>query len=413
MAEQGHWFRGFRWSAPATAFTAVLQLALVGLLARLLSPADFALVALAGVAVNILLQLQVAGINAAIIQRKENTPLALHSLFWFNVVLGVALCLAAGLAGEGLAAYYHRPELAPITRLYALALLVQGISVQFKSLLQKHLHFEVLSWGEMLGGIAGFIAALAVACYQSGPWALVAGYLARYLAEGCWVVWRGWSIFRPAWRFDWTSLRPYLDFGSRHWAERLATLALAQLDVLLVGHFLGLEVLGRYDVVKRLLLRPAGLLATAIEKVAFPVFSSSQRQPGELRASYYGMLRLSLSLLFPVYALLFALAPFVLRLYAGPGWEEAAPLFRVMCLWGVCQVFLHPVDNLLLATGRIHWWFWMAFAQAPLWWLALAWGSAYGVNTAIGMLVVLQAILVIITYWKIIIPLFHQSKGRP
>ncbi|MBK8703108.1 MAG: hypothetical protein IPN33_05490 [Saprospiraceae bacterium] len=114
-----------------------------------------------------------------------------------------------------------------------------------------------------------------------------------------------------------------------------------------------------------------------------------------------------------MYALLFALAPFVLRLYAGPGWEEAAPLFRIMCLWGICQVFLHPVDNLLLATGRIHWWFWAAILQAPFWWMALAWGSAYGVNTAIGILVVLQAILVIITYWKIIIPLLHQSKGRP
>lgn len=411
MTKQGLWLHGFRWSAFATGFTAISQLALAAILARILHPADFAVVALAGVVINILLQLQLAGINAALIQREENTAVELSSLFWLNVLLGTALFMLAGLTGAWMEHFYRQPELPLVTWLYALALFIQGISVQFKSLLQKHLHFDTLSKGEILGAIFGFCMALATARYQSGPWALVAAYLGRYLMEGAWVILRGWALFQPSWRFEWQSLRPYFVFGSRHWAERLATHALAQLDILLVGHYLGIEALGRYDVIKKLLLRPAGLLATAIEKVAFPVFSSRQRQPGMLRNSYLGMLKLSFLALFPVYALLFALAPFALQLYAGPGWNDAIPLFRILCCWGVCLLLLHPVDNLLLATNRIHWWFWVAVVQAPLWWLALAWGSQYGIHTAIGALVVVQVIVVIFTYWKIVSPLLRINSS--
>ncbi len=383
MSLRQTFFAGFRWTSLSAIVSFLLAMAQIAVLARFLTTADFAWVALAGIFVNAGAELQKSGINAAIVQRQETSKATLATLFWVNIGIGVVLFALLSLLAPVLALAYKSQVLTPITILFGSLFLIKALSVQYKALLQKNLQFWALSLAEMLGSVVGFAVACWLAMQGFGAHALVAGYLSRHAVEGFVEVLAGFKYFKFRFKFDLELVKPYLQFSSYHLAERIVTQIGSQIDLLLIGKLLGADALGVYDIFKRILVRPFNLINDTLEKIAFPVLSQLQSKLAQQKRLFFQLLsHLTTVNLFLVIALIIGAEPLI-KLYLGDDWTGHVLIFQLICGFCVFHYLLNPVDVLLLAQGKIRQWFFanllLLLAQA----IALFIGGQYGLAEAV------------------------------
>ncbi len=402
-------FAGIRWTSLASFTNFALGVIQVAVLARFLSKSDFAWVAIAGVFVNTGLQLQSAGINAAIVQKQENAREVLSSLFWLNLGIGVLLFLIMLILAPILVAIYKIPELLHITIIYSAILLVHALNVQYKALFQKNLFFSALSIGDLIGGIVGFTVACWSAVQGLGAYALVFGYLGRALAETIFVMMAGRQLFAPRFFFDFQLIKSYLVFSGFHWSERIVVQIGGQLDVLLIGKLLGSEALGIYDIFKRILIRPFNLINDVLEKITFPVMSQLQKNVHRQRQLFFQLLIHLNTLNLPILIGLTIIARPLLGWYLGADWTEQVLIFRLLCGFCLFHYLLNPVDTLLLAQGQIQKWFFANLLLLPLQGLFIAIGSQWGLTGAVAGNVIIYACFTWLSYQKLILPSLQSS----
>ena len=409
MSLRQTFFAGFRWTSLSAIVSFLLAMAQIAVLARFLAKADFAWVALAGIFVNAGAELQKSGINAAIVQRQENSQPTLNTLFWVNIGIGAVLFVFLSLLAPVLTLVYESQVLTPITILFGSLFLIKAPSVQYKALLQKNLRFRAISLAEMLGSVVGFAVACWLAVQDFGAYALVAGYLSRHAVEGFVEVLAGFKYFKFRFKFDLELVKPYLQFSSYHLAERIVTQIGSQIDLLLIGKLLGADALGVYDVFKRILVRPFNLINDTLEKIAFPVLSQLQSKLAQQKRLFFQLLsHLTTVNLFLVIALIIGAEPLV-EFYLGDDWTEHVLIFQLICGFCVFHYLLNPVDVLLLAQGKIRQWFFANLLLLPAQAIALLIGGQYGLAEAVIANVLTFGLFTVIVYAMLILPNLSAS----
>lgn len=391
-----------RRSFSAALFAATVGLGQVILLAWLVPKSELALAALSGVWVSLAAHLQEGGVNAAIVQQQQTPHNALSTLYWFNLLQGALLWVIVVLGGWGLACFYGESRLTLLTAAYATTLLAGGLSAQYKALLLKNFRFRSLSRIEISGASVAFVTSTGFAWTGWGAWALIFGYLVRQLLESTLLIIAGIPLFRPSAQWNPKDAAPWFKSGFSHIGERLTTHFVGQLDTLLIGKFWGVEALGVYDTFRRIVFRPAVLVAGAAEQVAFPLWSKLQSKPLYLRKAYLGILNGLNSLIFPAYSLVILLAEPVVQLVFGNTWTPYTPVFQWLCLSAMVATQLNPVDSLLLVKGKIHIWqrAGMALGLATI--LALTVVAGQPLVFAVGALAVVQGLLCCVVFMVIL-----------
>ncbi|MDZ4681564.1 MAG: lipopolysaccharide biosynthesis protein [Saprospiraceae bacterium] len=394
-------------SATRRSFSAALLAAAMGLgqvivLAHLLPKSELALAALSSVWVGLAAQLQEGGVNAAVIQHPQTPHNALSTLYWFNLLQGAVLWALVALSGWGMAHFYGESQLASLTIVYAATLFVGGFGAQYKVLLQKNFRFDWLTRIEVIGAATALFVSCGLAWRGWEAWALILGYLVRQLMETILLIAAGRPLFRPApvWRPE--EAKPWFSSGFSHFGERLTTHFVGQLDTLLIGKFWGVEALGVYDTFRRIVFRPAVLIAGAAEKVAFPLLSKLQSRPLYLRKAYLGLLNGLNTLLFPAYVLAILLAAPIVGFVFGATWVPYTAVFQWLCLSAMVATQLNPVDSLLLAKGKIHLWQRAGMAQGVLTLVALAIVAGQQLVFAAAALTIVQGLLCAFVFLKIL-----------
>lgn len=395
---------GFRWTSFAAVVNFVFAMAQIAVLARYLDKSDFAWVALAGIFVNTGVELQKSGINAAIVQRQETSVRTLSSLFWVNIGIGLLLFFIMLLFAPVLSFLYHNDILTSICILYSSLLLIKAPSVQYKALLQKNLRFKELSIGEILGSTVGLICAIWLAVQGFGAYALVGGYISRYMVEGTSDIFFAKSHHQLLFSFDYQLVKPYLAFSSYHLLERVVTQIGSQMDLLIIGKVLGADALGVYDVFKRILVRPFNLINDTLEKIAFPVLSQLQAKLDEQKSLFFQLLsHLTTVNLFLIVALMIGAEPLI-KYYLGESWVEYILIFRLICGFCIFHYLLNPVDVLLLAQGKIRQWFYANLFFLPVQALAIFIGGQYGLAGAAAANLLIFALFTATVYQMLILP---------
>lgn len=382
-----------RRSFSAALFAAALGLGQVILLAHLVPKSELALAALSGVWVSLAAHLQEGGVNAAIVQQPQTPHQALSTLYWYNFFQGVVLWSLVGFVGWGFARFYGEFRLTLLTIVYAATLFAAGLSVQYKALLQKNFRFRALARIEISGASTAFVVSGALAWLGWGAWALILGYLMRQLLETVLLITTGFSLFRPSAKWNPEAARPWFKSGFSHLGERLTTHFTSQLDTLLIAKFWGVEALGVYDTFRRIIFRPAVLVAGAAEQVAFPLLAKLQSRPLYLRKAYLGLLNGLNSLIFPAYTLAILLAEPIVQFVFGDTWAAFTPVFQWLCLSAMLGAQLNPVDSLLLVKGKIYIWQRAGIVQGVLTAIALSLVASQQLVLGVGVLVAVQGLL--------------------
>lgn len=320
------------------------------LLARLLTPHAFGLVAMIA-ALSVLLDLiRELGLSAATIQRQTITQQQVSTLFWINAGFGCLLALVLLLAAPAIAGFYGEPELASITRWLALGFVVSGLTIQHWALLRRQMRFTATAIIETGAELAALALAVACATQGSGYWALVAQRVAgpTLTLIATWLL----CPWRPGLPVRDTEIANMLRFGGSVTGFNLLAAAARSLDQVLIGWLWGPVVLGFYERASRLVLVPLNNLNAPLYAVAMPALSRLAEQPQRYRNAFLLVFEKFAMVTMPPAALAVVTADWVVDLLFGPQWSEAAPFVASFSAAAVTLPAMLSIALLYLSQNR-------------------------------------------------------------
>jgi PST family polysaccharide transporter len=356
--------RGVAWSGLQRGGAQVVSFVVFTLLARLLAPEAFGLIAIANVFITFVNIFLDQGFGSAIIQREELQDGHLDTAFWSAVGMGAAL-MAAGLFSAGfIARLYSEPTLEPVLRWVALNVLILALGSTQRSVLNRELAFDKLAIRRLAAEAVGGVTGVAMAFAGYGVWSLVGRNITRDLTSAG-LLWR-LSDWRPGLRATRRHFKEMSWFGANIIGDRLLTFVNRDADKLLIGYFLGATALGYYSIGARLVRLLLDLTLGTFVSVAFPVFSRIQVERERIRSAFYQATRYTSAIGFPAFVGLSLVAGGAVPLLFGAKWLPAIEIVQALAFLGVVHAMGYFIPPLLLAEGRPDWGLALSFLRAVL-----------------------------------------------
>ena len=382
-----------------------LQFAQMAILARLLVPADFGLMAIV-VSVTAFMQVFTdLGVSTAIIHYQDISQSQLSSLYWLNVTVGLILTVLLMAASPLISGVlFHQPALQPILMIISVNFLFNSAGQQVRVMAEKGLRFSVLAKVEISAALAGCATAVVWAWYSPTVYALVAGALVSGLVQTS-LLWtlasQGW---RPAFRFHAGEIRHFLKFGGYIMANDFANSLYRQADILIGGKVFPAATLGSYSLPRNLSLNVAAVTNPIITRVGLPVMAKTQHDTSFLKSVYLKTMRMTASVNFPVYIALAVFSREAVVIVFGKRWIDSTPLLVYLAFFGMFRSCGNPAGSLILAVGKadlsFRWTLAVLFVAFPILWLA----SHFGITGLAAGQAILMAGLVIPMWYFLIRP---------
>lgn len=340
-----------RWAFALTFGRRAFSTIFTFVLAALLGPHDFGLVAMALIYITLLSLVMEQGVSTALVQRADTEPEHWDSAFWLNVVWCLLLT-GVGIATSGLWANLNgEPELKPVVQVLSLLVIAEGLHMVQEAVLQRELRFKRLAIRSNVAAVLGGVTGLVLALNGAGVWALVAQQLVIEFSSVV-LIW-ALSDWRPRLRFSMRHARELLPFSSGVFLSNLGGFLGQRADALLMGIFFGPTAVGIYRLADRFVevlleatLRPIGL-------VSLPVLSRFQGDREGLRKQVDSWLRATLVLTVPA-LLVLAVCSDELVQVLGDEWEPAKDVLKLLAIAGIAKAAIFFAGPVLFAVSRSH-----------------------------------------------------------
>lgn len=327
----------------------LLQVGGVVVLARLLSPSDYGLVAMVTAVTGIGELFRDFGLSAAAIQAKTLSVAQRSNLFWLNSGIGLVLCVLTASLAIPISRLYDEPDLVPVVHALAFTFLFNGMATQFRADLTRRMEFARLAAVDVVGAVVALGVAIGMALAGAGFWALVGQQLtAALVLLICVCILAPW---RPGLPRRHVPMRGLLSFGWNLLATQLVGYASNNVDSLTIGVRFGPLELGLYNRAYQLLMSTLSQLRAPTTTVALPVLSRLRTDPVRF-ADFVrrGQLALAYGLVAGL-AFVAAAAEPLTALLLGPQWLEATPLIRFLAIAGMFQTLAYVGYWVYLAKG--------------------------------------------------------------
>jgi PST family polysaccharide transporter len=345
--------KGLIWSFAQKWGGHIISFGTFTLLARLLDPQDFGLVAMAGVFIAFMKVFLDQGFASAIVQRKNLDPEHLDTAFWFSLASSLGLFVISAGTASWVANFYREPQLAPVIQVLSINFLFKAFNSVQTAILSRDFQFKSLAVRSLIAMIAGGVIGISMAVMGYGVWSLVGQQLAIGFIEII-VLWSV-SNWRPAFRFSWKHLHDLLSFGINVMGMNGLTFLNRYSDNLLIGYFLGAEALGYYAVAYRVLMVLTDLLTKTTVQVALPAFSRLQDNLEKMRHAFYQATQLSSLIAFPSFLGIAVLAPIIVPTVFGPQWMQSVPVMQILATIGMLYSIGFFNGAVMMAMGKPSW----------------------------------------------------------
>lgn len=371
---KGRSVRGGAVTLTAQAIKFVLQMGSTMVLARLLVPSDFGLIAMVTAVTGFVAMFKDAGLSMATVQRKDITHDQVSTLFWINVALSAGVMLVIAAMAPLIAMFYSEPRLVWITLALSGTMLFGGFTVQHQALLRRQMRFRALAAIEIVSMAGGIAVAIAMALLDFGYWSLVGmtGGMAVLNALLVWVL----CDWKPGPPKRGSGTRALLKFGGTLTGFNFLNYFTRNLDNVIVGVMLGAATLGLYSKAYGLLLMPIRQINGPVSSVVIPVLSRLQDTPDRFRRFYLKAVLLISSATVPIAAYIAVDAETFVRVLLGEQWMGSVPIFHWLApaaIMGGINVVPGWLCTVLDHNGRLVRW---ASVCAP----TMAVGFIVGVN---------------------------------
>lgn len=329
-----------KWSFLSEIASKAIQPLVFVVLARLLTPDDYGVVAAAAMVISFSQIFWEAGMGKAIIQYQGDRAAAANVAFWINNVLGVVVAgMLVAISGGVADRVFHDPRVALVLQVMALQVFLSASAAVHVALLQKDMQFKHLFWVRLATVAVPGLASIPLAWYGMGYWALVAGALVGQTVQVA-ILWKT-SPWRPHWCFDWEVAKQLGRFGGWVAASGLLAWFYTWADSLIVGMYLGSHELGLYRTGNAFVAMIYGFLFGPLMPVLYSHLSSinNDRHQLNLIVSKAGAIFALISL--PFGLILFELSNEIEIFIFGPNWVDIAIVIAIL---GVKEGLLWPIS---------------------------------------------------------------------
>lgn len=324
-----------------------IQFFITIILARLLSPNDFGLIGILLAFIIVAEAFVEHGFGQAIIQKKEVSEADLTTAFLssvaISVVIYVLLCFSAGV----IASFYNRIELASLTRVVGVVVILDSLVVIQRAQYERELDFKRLSVLTFIAAIGSGCIAVFGAYLGMGVWALATQIVSMklFLAVILWVR----SSWVPRGKFCTTAFLEMFHFGWKLQVSGLLNKAYRNIHALVIGRFFAVDLVGYYTQARKLKDIPMHNLSSIVTKVTFPLFSSIQDDVNWVKSGNKKSTHMLSFLSFPLMLGAAATADRLIPVILGSQWYNSILFFQLLCLVGL----LYPVQSLNVNTLKV------------------------------------------------------------
>ena len=347
---KGDAHKSLLWSGIQQSVVFGIQFGVGILLARLLNPYDFGVIAMQGVFFAISSAFIDCGLEGALIQKKECTKADMNSAFIYSVSISVALYVLLFLSAPIIEDFYHTPNLGKVIRISAFVLMINAVGIVPRSLLQRQLRFKELAVASTtIQFVAGFVAVM-MAYHGYAYWALVGQTLlaAGLMAVAYYVYTRWW----PSFQFSLESFRQLITFGLPMLLTALVHSIYNNLYSLVIGKRYDARQLGLYNRAENYSCYVAYSLSDMSMRALYPIISRVQDDLEQLKVAALRILHASAFIVVPINIFLLVKAGDIICILLTDKWLEMAPLLQVMCISSMAYVVSNLHFNLFKAIGR-------------------------------------------------------------
>lgn len=345
--------RGVAWTLGEKIASILLQAGVGILVARLLSPEDYGLMAILSVFATLSLVVVDSGFSQSLIRAEEPSESDYRSVFTLNLILSVLLYLVLLLPASALADYFDQPNLAEIAPVLFLLLPLNALCVIQQTRFVRTLRFDTLSKVVFVSTVLSGVVAVAMAFMGCGVWSLVGQRLSAMGGKAALLWWRG--NWHPAGRFDMAALCRMLPYGLRMLLTDLINTLYNNISQLFVGKIYSTQTLGYYNQGQKLKDLPVLAILQSVQHVTFPALSKIKDQEEKFAESYRQLLAVVSFIVFPVMVGLISVAPEFFALFLGEKWMPTVPYFEILCLSGLFMPLSVIAYNVLKSRsdGRV------------------------------------------------------------
>ena len=339
--------RSFFWNLSENLITQVIQFTIGIIMARILMPSDYGLVGILYVYTAICATVTNGGFSAALIQNPARDESDYSTVFFFNLVVSVALALLLCALSPLIASFYHQPLLEGLTKVMALPMVINAFNLVQRTRLTIQLNFGLLA---KIGVTAALVqGATGVAMAYNGfgvwsiAWAQVAGALTSCLL--CWIL-SGW---KPSKGFSSAAFKRMFGYGSKLLTSSLIDTVWNNIYPLIIGKFYTPASLGYFTRAHGYATLPSATITDVVSRVTFPILSEMQHDKQQLQKSYNQMLLLTAFFMFPLMIGIATLAEPLIRLMLTDKWIPCVPYLQILCV----TMMLYPVHALSLTLLKV------------------------------------------------------------
>lgn len=336
------------WSALDLALRQGLQFFVSVVLARLLTPADFGVIAIVSFFTSLSGIFIQGGFATALIQRADPTHEEQTAIFWLGLALSAAMAAALYVSGDVIARFYNQPLLAPLMIVAGVQIVLSALGSVHSALLARDLRFDLTMISGIFASVISGTVGLAAAFAGFGIWALAAqACTAAFIGTiSLWV----FSPWRPAWRFSPTVLKPLLGFGTWISLSGVLEIIYTQGSALLVGKLYGVQDLGFYNRAASTQQLPSMTLYSVIGRITLPLFAARIDEPEAVRRGLRTAIGLVMLVNVPAMIGISLLADPIVTTLFGDKWKAAAPILSILAIGGL----LYPMHALNLQALLAH-----------------------------------------------------------
>jgi O-antigen/teichoic acid export membrane protein len=318
------------WSALEIAARYGVQFAVMVLLARLLAPSDFGLIAMLLVFTTIAALLVDAGFGTALVQKQDTSDDDETTVFATGLALSIAVAAVLWLSAPAIASFYSQPVLVPLTRLLVWVLPLSALAAVPDALLTQKLQFRARASAEIVASLCSGAVAVLLAWRGLGVWCLAWQSIVAIGLRAA-LLWL-YSRWRPRGRFRVESFRRLFAFGSYMLMANLLNMVSLRLQSLLIGRLFDSRALGYYTLAQNTQQAPAQFMGGVLNRVGLPVFSTVAEQPQKLVAALRLSLRVAIFVFVPCMVGIAVVGRPLVELLYGAQWTPAAPMLTILAL---------------------------------------------------------------------------------
>lgn len=334
------------WSFSANLAKQGIQFIIGLVLARLLSPSDYGIVALPMILLSLAQCFIDSGFSSALIQKPDLTEKDLSTAFYFNIIVGVSCYILLFLTSPLIADFYNAPILADVLKVTALSTIFNPLQSVHGAVFRKNLDFRTTSLISIASKITTGVVGLTLAFLGCGIWALVFQGVAGQVMSLC-LIWYK-SKWRPTTGWSNESFKYLYGIGSKDLLSCILDTLHHNINPIIIGKFYGHADLGIYNRARNYCALPQQQISGTLNSVTFPILCKIQNDEERLNSYFRKLLRIVIFILAPAELLLAALARPLILITISAKWEPCIFLLQLMCF----AVMLWPVQSLNMSLFR-------------------------------------------------------------